>query len=358
MTQMNRIIIYFAALTLLLVNSCNKPIDTTILEQFDRYIFFSHDVATKATLLDSNTGLAGFKYGVIGFKYSGTWDAFKTDNDNAKPNVFYGNNNALTNVEEITCDANGYGTYAPLQGWSNNLRYTFFAYYPIDNVTLFSRIDGTYSRYEGGSPYICYSLDNSSNDALKASMVDLMTGQSTNKDLTPTDDKVINGNVSFEFNHRLSSIGVKARNSTSGNITIKQISLSLTGIQYGTIIIPLEGGETIRQAPISGAFNATLPVAIPEAGVSVTSTESELSDKLILIPQAELQIALTVNYDRAVNGYDTINCENTVNLTIAQLLEGKKYLIPLNFKESTVELGGTAEEGAWGDNIDVPSTFN
>ena len=354
---MKRIIIYFAALTLLLVNSCNKSIDSTMPEQFDRYIFFSHNVQTKASLFDSNSALEGFKYGVVGFKYSGTWEQYKATNPT--PNVFYNNYNRLTNTEEVTCDASGYGSYAPLQGWSNALKYTFFAYYPYDNVSLLSFNGVSYVGYNGGSPYIYYLMDNSSNDKFKASMVDLMTGNSTNKDLTPSSDKISDGNVLFTFDHRMASLGVKATNSTSGTISIKSITLNLSDIEYNIIIVPLEAGEVTRQSITGTSYNASLPIDVPSGGISVSSTAVEVADKLILIPQeTTLSIGLVVNYDRTVENYGTVNCENTVSLTAAALAEGKKYLIPLNFKESTVEVNGTLEGESWGASYTVNDTFN
>lgn len=357
---MKHITIYFAALILLLVNSCSKQNDTTAPEQFERYIFFSHNVDTKATLFDSNSDLNGFKYGVIGFKYPGTWDEYKLTNP--KPNVFKGSNNADINVVEVTCDEDGYGSYSPLQGWSNTLKYTFFAYYPQTNVTLFSVKDGGYETYKGGSPYISYSLNTTQNDEgqmtnLKASMVDLMTGDHGHKDLTSSST---NGNVSFTFRHRMASLGVSVKNITSGTITLTGLTLNVSGIKYKTIIIPLEGGDTDRLGLVeSDSYSAVLSVDVPTGAISQTITAVELSDKLIFIPQDEtLSIALTVNYVRSVDGYYSQSCSNTINVTVNELAEGYKYLIPLKFNETTVEVEGKITGGNWGTTHTVNGSFN
>ena len=363
MIRMKHITIYFAALILLLVNSCSKQNDTTAPEQFERYIFFSHNVDTKATLFDSNSDLNGFKYGVIGFKYPGTWDEYKLTNP--KPNVFKGSNNADINVVEVTCDENGYGSYSPLQGWSNTLKYTFFAYYPKTNVTLFSVKDGGYETYKGGSPYISYSLNTTQNDegqmaSLKASMVDLMTGDHGHKDLTASSTEVSDGNVSFTFRHRMASLGVSVKNITSGTITLTGLTLNISGIKYKTIIIPLDGGDTDRLGQIgSDSYSAVLSVDVPTDAISQSITAVELPDKLIFIPQDEtLSIALTVNYVRSVDGYDSQSCSNTINVTVNELAEGYKYLIPLKFNETTVEVEGKITGGNWGTTHTVNGSFN
>lgn len=358
MIRMKHITIYFAALILLLVNSCSKQNDTTAPEQFERYIFFSHNVETKANLFDSNTSLDGFKYGVFGFKYSGTWDQYKLNLPD--PNVFAGDN--TWGVEEVECDESGYGTYAPLQGWSNALKYTFFAYYPMSGVSIFSFKDDGYVPYEGGSPFLYYTLNTTQNDEgqmtnLKASMVDLMTGDHGHKDLTSSST---NGNVWFTFRHRMASLGVSVKNITSGTITLTGLTLNVSGIKYKTIIIPLEGGDTDRLGLVeSDSYSAVLSVDVPTGAISQSITAVELSDKLIFIPQDEtLSIALTVNYVRSVDGYDSQSCSNTINVTVNELAEGYKYLIPLKFNETTVEVEGKITGGNWGTTHTVNGSFN
>ena len=71
MNSMKRII-YWAALILPLLAGCTKPSsypDAPAPEQYDRYIFFSHGVETKADLIESAAGLDGKAFGVVGFKY-------------------------------------------------------------------------------------------------------------------------------------------------------------------------------------------------------------------------------------------------------------------------------------------------
>jgi hypothetical protein len=307
-------------------------------------------------LFDSNSDLNGFKYGVIGFKYSGEWDTYKLGSP--EPNVFEGNSKG---VEEVECDEAGYGTYSPLQGWSNALNYTFFAYYPMEGVTLFSVKDEDYVPYTGGSPYIYYALNTTTDAELKNSMVDLMTATNANEDLTYSHASVSDGNVSFSFGHRLSSVGVSVRNSTSGTITLTGITLTVSGIENESIIIPLDGGD-VETSSLSNSdtYSPSLSLDVPTDAFLKSSTADELDDKLIFIPQESgLSIDLTVNYIRTVEGYVSETFSNTINdVAIASLDEGYKYIIPLNFSETTVEVTGTITGGNWGTTHTVNGSFN
>ena len=97
MNSMKRII-YWAALILPLLAGCTKPSsypDAPAPEQYDRYIFFSYGVETKADLIESAAGLDGETFGVVGFKYDfydkDGKEVFWKDhkNTNPTPNVFY-----------------------------------------------------------------------------------------------------------------------------------------------------------------------------------------------------------------------------------------------------------------------------
>ena len=130
-------IIYITISTLLLLSGCSKPspAPAPAPEQYDRYIFFSHNVETKASLIEYASDMSGKSFGVVGFKYDERtdWATYSTTEVNGnlpEPNVFYDDDNTTPiDVETVGVDGTRNCTYAPLQGWSNSKKYTFFAYY-------------------------------------------------------------------------------------------------------------------------------------------------------------------------------------------------------------------------------------
>lgn len=340
-------IIYLATVAILLLGSCTKQVQTLPVEQYDGYIFFSQDVETKATLIGSKDKID--KFGVVGFKYDNTSSWNSHVSTNPSPNVFQ----ASTMPQIVTCDNNGYGTYSPLQGWSNTLKYSFFAYYPVGNPYV-SLVNGT------GVPSIKYSVNTSD---LRSSMIDVMVARSVDQEWSS--DSPSDGNVALRFEHCLSGLAMNIKNSTTAPLIIKYIIMEISGIQYKEITIPLDGGatETVEEN-IYGYF-AIIPNST-ERSIAVGG-EVEIADKLILIPQSEdLSIQLEIIYERAASdGFPS--SENTVRIPLAgsddnpqylrtSLTKGTKHLIQLNFKDSTVE--AQMGSGAWNDPISVGSTFN
>ena len=217
-------IIYFTMAVALLVTGCNKPSPAPVPgpEQYDRYIFFSQKVDTKAELIESASSVDQF--GVVGFKYANTtdWNTYKTGS--ITPNVFYDEDGELLEgAETVDCDEDGYGEYSPLQGWSNTKKYTFFAYYPLDKTSLVNT-DG--KAYTGGIPAIRYEMNAAD---LKGSMRDVMTAASTPGLYwnSASDNNVTNAEVAFNFTHRLSSLGLKITNASGGDITINSVNFYL-----------------------------------------------------------------------------------------------------------------------------------
>ena len=384
MIHMKRIIAYSTAIILLLASSCNKPLGTTVPEQFDRYIFFSQGVDTKAGLIENTGDLDGKEFAVLGYKYdiTSSWDTYKTTTPAPTPNVFVTDPNEL--YETVECDASGDGSYAPLQGWSNSKKYTFFAYYPKDlAVKNYDPNTFAISNYAGGSPYLFYVMDYSQTD-VKSKMVDIMTGgchhlnSNGNKEHTSHcqkdlfwkssstgENNVANGEVRFRFEHRLSSLGVKAKLSqVGGTVKITGIKFKLEGIKNTSIIIPLEGGASKPTGPLN-PISADVILDIPD-GKSITTTEySEVSDKLIFIPQdSQLSIRIVVDYERSAPGYVsystsiTIPAEDQDPLSISSLVEGTKYMIPLNFTETSVTVSGAVTGQNWSNSYEITDTFN
>lgn len=347
-------IICFAASVVLLMTGCHKPTPAPVPEQYDRYIFFSQKVETKAGLIESAGGVDEF--GVVGFMYDDDDDKLHwTDvSDTAKPNVFYNENGVVVDVETVVCDTDGYGTYSPLQGWSNTKRYAFFAYYPIEHgALLLVNLDGK-EDYTAGVPAIKYTMNS---DDIYASMTDVMTAEAKT-DLETSDTSVL-----LTFSHRLSSLGVKVKNSSSGDIVLNSVSLNISSIKYQSIVIPLDGSEVTKTA-FASALAAEMALAgVAETSLAANGGESELADKLIFIPQDEdLTATVTIGYTRNAVGEDPYSYEGytetrTLPAQTTILEEGKKHLILLNFTDSTVEIKGLANTG-WVDLPEVEDTFN
>ena len=339
--------IYLIILLLPLVNGCTKAGSSSAVEKFDRYIFFSQGVDTKVSLIEKKEDLSGHTFGVVGFKYDNTssWDAVKTS---ATPNVFRDATGNLVETEMLTCSADGTATYAPIQGWSNTKKFSFFAYYPFENqnVTLVN-LDGT--PYTGGTPAIKYTM-NTADPA--ASMVDVMIASHTNLD--GSSSQVTSTDVTFNFQHCLSCLGMKVKNSSAGNITIKSVYLNPSKLVNNEIIIPLDGSDAEPIQALSEFSEAE--IFTTEESIE-PSNERVLTDKLIFIPQEEeIEVQVVVSYVReAVNGYPALEGSFASVPLKTKLSIGKKHLIHLNFTESTVDVVGEVDENGW---IDVPSVDN
>lgn len=352
--------IIYSALILLLASACNKPVSSPEEEQYAKYIFFSQQVETKASLVESDKDMENF--GVVGFKYEGEWDGVKAS---SKPNVFYDDNGNIETPETLTCNGDGTADYAPLQGWSSFKKYAFFAYYPIGHDALsLVNLDG--KDYTAGVPAIKYTMDQSD---LMGSMVDVMTAPAQT-DLywkSSADNNSNGGEVTFSFAHRLSSLGVKVKNSSSGDIVLNSISLNISGIKYQSIVIPLDG-SSVTKTPFASAHASEMALAKVAETSLTAGGESELDDKLIFIPQDEdLTATVTIGYTRNDVGEDPYSYEGyteirTLPAQTTILEEGKKHLILLNFTDSTVEIKGVAEkkwvDTGWVDVPEVEDTFN
>lgn len=340
-----RFIVFYALAFILLITGCDRPDPVPAPEQENGYIFFSSKLETKTGLIEDPSKIGQF--GVVGFKYdsSGSWNEYKAG---ATPNVFYDEYGELVDAETVDCDSDGDGTYSPLQGWSNTKKYTFFAYYPLDKTSLVNT-DGT--AYTGGVPAIKYTIDT---DAFEDSMIDLMTA-GYHKDLSGASSD----NVTFSFDHRLSSLGVNLRNSSECTIDVDYITLNVSGIRYDQITLPLDGSTPpVTTGPAEGidAQEFTMELTSSEKSLSKTG---ELSDKMIFIPQSDkISVEVSIGYTRSLSGYPDNTFEVTLHAVETDLLEGHKHLIQLNFTDLTVEISSKVDAAGWEHTYDVHDTFN
>lgn len=344
---------FISVLAMLLVSACSKPEPAPTPEQFDKYIFFSQNVDTKASLIGSTADMNGKSFGVVGFKYDSS-SAWATEKATATPNVF------ASSPQAVTCDANGYGTYSPIQGWSNSKEYTFFAFYPmpIENNVELVNLGGT--AYSAGVPAIKYSLNTTDATTLKSSMVDVMTATHHEDKYwrSTSDNNIANGEVTMEFAHRLSSLGVNLSNSSASAIQIQGIFLDITGIQYQQIIMPLDGSAATAPADPFDIDDYSL--SVDDASSLTPGSTTELSDKLILIPQSsQILIDITIVYKRKFGDHEPSSqiTAGPYRLT-TDLRTGNRHMISLNFKDEIVEVQSQVSTEGWVDMPDVEDTFN
>ena len=247
-------------------------------------------------------------------------------------------------------------SYSPLQGWSNTKRYAFFAYYPLDKVSLVN-LDG--SKYTGGVPAIKYTMALSDP---KGSMADVMRATPM-KDLDGSSSDVTNNDVLLSFNHCLSCLEVKMQNAPEGStITINSVDAVLANIKHTEATIPLDpsydkdhkvyGGSSID----SKEYSFTL--ADTDKSIASSGTV-ELSDKPILIPQEdELTVKLVISYTRSAEDYGFQTATVTTPVLTTALKEGKKHIINLRFTDSTVDVVGEVSEEGWVVIPEVDNSFN
>lgn len=247
--------------------------------------------------------------------------------------------------------------YSPLQGWSNNKKYAFFAFYPHDLELV--NLDGD-TPYSGGVPAVKYSMNPAD---LKASMVDVMTAPANVDRFWQSSaeggNNLTNGEVNFAFSHRLSCLGLNIANLSAGTITLESVEFKIGGIKFHQAAFSLTDGATLSTTAATPA-TAELPLAFAEGENSIEDeTTKELSDKLIFIPQEDnLSIEVTINYIReAVNGYKEYKGSFTTQSLTTKLAQGQKHIVNLKFTDSTVEVIAQVSQEGWSKTYDVNSSF-
>ena len=241
--------------------------------------------------------------------------------------------------------------YSPLQGWSNNKRYSFFFFFPHDLELV--NLDGD-TPYSGGVPAIKYVMDPAD---LKGSMVDVMTaGHYEDRYWKSSgDNNIENDEINFSFSHRLSCLGLDISNLGKGTINLNAIKLTLSDLRYHQMIILLDGTVVTKTEAASG--NAVLSLDLTGEETLTAEKTQELTDKLIFIPQeTALSFELEIDYTRVATGYND-NRDSFKTSLSTQLEEGKKYLINIKFTDSTVDVSAQVTESGWVEIPDVNSSF-
>jgi hypothetical protein len=189
-------------------------------------------------------------------------------------------------------------------------------------------------------------------------MVDLMVATPhTNLDGSSSD--VTSNDVTFSFNHCLSSLGVNIQNASAGSIEITGVSLALSNIKYSTVIVLLDGTAEIPSGSLSDQ-SCDLLLADAEKSIASGTTDHELSDKLILIPQNDenLSVGLTIYYKRTYSSGTVMDGQTFTTSTplTTKLTKGKKYTIHLKFTDSNTY--AMVESGNWETGPNVNHEFN
>lgn len=356
------------------------------------YIQFNTEALTRGVLI--NGGTLQDSLDVIGYKYSSTWEAFKSQ---AMPNVFprVVGETTYGHVETIRYDASGYHLYDDPVEWTAD-NYAFFAYYPCANAeeteTLSYVIVTSEEEYEG-TPYIDYTL----NVANVSEHIDVMTASVTN-----THKQASKQGVNLTMQHRLSAldfvgysyVNAKAVNElyegtegwtnipedASVEIVINDLSITLDGLAYNQARISLDQSEDMDSS-VEGVQNM-----IPSVGYDHSTTRkftyvSELdplsfrdgvttflSEKMtgatdngcpmILIPQnSTLTCTINITYsikvgDQILGTYSpTDNNSEEINVLAA----GVYNYVLVGFTKTGIHL--KVEQNAQWDEINVDHQF-
>lgn len=368
---------YIFVLSAILTTACQKQINTPdVISAEGGLVSFSTKVETKAPII---VNLYNKTFGVYGFGFSNLtqWGTVKAK---ATPNEFY---NQL-----VSCDNTGACayTYTPssdedpdsvISGrkkWQLDQKYSFFAYYPYTTSN-----EGNYVISSAATPevpFVEYTLPlvkSGTSDTYTvdpANLLDIMTAKVIDHSI------VLGPVVGFNFYHRLFCIDIEGINHDPNDVTVSDISLTISGIQYNKSRIYMDRDRTvydetllqdISQPSIPSVVNdftktssVTFSPIIPDNNnvVLKQGLKTALSggdNMIMLIPQNSENEAnalnVTVNFKK--NGEED-SASTSFNLDFK---EGRKYTLTMNFIGDEVQLI-TASEENWDTADDVDHVFD
>ena len=365
---MKKIYIYIFALLASVVTSCEKPVvvPSTDIELIPEagYIRFSTGVASKTPIIDN---LRGEKFGVFGYSYLSSTN-WATARPLATPNVFY--------KLEVDCDDNGVCTYdadpatpdLQYEPWRLSNRYSFFAYYPMQGVTVSGEDDVN-------MPVITYSLplEEGSNGLVNPDrMIDLMTAYSIDQTARGS------GEVDFTFQHRLFCIAVIAQNfnkdeedmqgvvTKEADLYVSNLKLTIGNLNYITLTVPMQKGDELvkpiytpkevaadnKIKPFSASFDISNgEIKVPSQDDNSARVSLSGDRNVMLIPQDATLAPFSgsVSFD-----LDGTSYTKTFNSRL-NFQEGKKYNIVISFTGENI-IVSVAEAGSW-EPHSVPFEF-
>lgn len=350
--DMKRIYTYIALLLALV--SCNKEESDIILPstQWGGYITFSTDVETKTPI---NKSMRGKEFGVLAYSYESNW---ATARPVSIPDWFY---NQL-----VSCDVSGICTYdadseeegVQLKEWNLSKIYSFFAYYPTnhDQISLVTGADDVdMPKVTYTYPFEAYSPDYVIPVPENDNLVDLMTASSIDQTGRGS------GKVGFNFEHRLFCFEILANNyNDDKTIPISNLKLTLEGLEYDTITVPLMASDTktkVQSESINVPSAVTYKISDDDTTVEIPSfeeggTDINLSENcsstqdgyIMLIPQ-DKPITGEFTWDDMPEGPGV----TTSFTTSLDFQAGKKYSIIINFAGEAITIA-IIEAGSWTEN--------
>lgn len=277
--------------------------NTIILPDGGPYIYLDAmvDNKTRAGLVEGNELQHGF--GAYGFTYDFTnrWSTYRIT---ATPNVFKDDGDNFIAPEEVTYDEGIY-SYEPVQTWQGG-KYTFFAYYPYDNVSVTP--SGVSVQ---GTPYVTYAPANFLTST--ANHADVMTAMFQDTSLSSSQY------VDFDFEHRLSAIEVVALNfyehnseNAGGNVTSEKIKIEITdlnitfeNLDYMAAKIYLDSSIPSECTAVDGEPRYDILTGTGDSKVIDYNTTSEFQrinagQTLLVIPQTDddLEVTTTVTFKK------------------------------------------------------------
>ena len=301
-------------------------------------ISFSTRVETRAPIIEE---LDGRSFGVYGYSFSNltNWNTAKT---RATPNVFH---NQLVNCGEggacsytfspiIAKDENGNNVQLEYGDLINNHRewdlskgYAFFAYYPYATGGNGVTPSGS---MQMADPFLDYELPFQKDEDVvyPDELQDIMTAK------RPEYKPTMGTTVRFAFSHRLFCIDLYGHNFNASDITISDLSVKLSGIEYTKSRIYLDDARTDQN-------NQPLPTSIPSKSDD-WSTDSEVTIPIIYdgasvtLPAGKTSSLST--YEVTENNTTTAYDNNIMLIPQDSSVEGSAGLtVEINFKKDGIQ---------------------
>lgn len=265
---------------LLLLPSCKGVLDDSReVDITPRYILFS--APWEETKSSFTTSLAGSSFGVAAYAYTSDWKTYKATGTPMAEFPF---------PTTVSCESHGVCTYDVDGGtagnqyvnWDNHLRYSFFAYHPVDGGVSFLNSG---NKLATDVPKIRYTIPSFSDATQLKDVIISMVEDTDNKR---------NGTVGFQFHHCLSCIDVAARNFNPVDETISNLQVVFTSPLYEYADIPLDGSAIIpgpqrdpSRDPIAYGLGDGNPLTVPQGGALTHVTLP--NQHILIIPQNTLQ---------------------------------------------------------------------
>lgn len=352
-TNMRKYIKNITIFSIILLVSCQKhTYSPNGIYSEGGIITFSTRVETKAPII---TEMNGKHFGVYGYNFSNlqNWNTFRAT---ATPNVFY-------NLDVSCAQTDGVCSYSVdtdtdingLEEWLLNTKYSFFAYYPFNTASSSIVLS---QKTDIDTPFINYSLPNPTDGQVDPdNLQDIMTAKVTDYSATQ------GTTVRFTFYHRLFCIDLYGQNFNTDAVTISNLSMTISGIEYDTSKIYMDreiASEPQKTDSWSTSSTLTFPILSSMTLEGKAEAKCLSGDKnIMLIPQdSSIEGASGLNVIirfTKTSGTESTDVELESNYKV-NFKEGKKYSLTINFVGEQV-IVVAADAAPW-EKKDVTHTFD